>query len=246
MSDQKIQELIDNGYDFHAMDYIREAWEIFKKNAGSFIGFFLLFIVISAFSGVIPVVGTIANYLVVAPIGMVGFYIVANLIQRQKNADFGDFFKGTQYIGQLALMSLVLIAIYALIFSPTIISLYRTGVIDWYRELMADPFGGLESTPPFTTNNFLMLGLNILPLLYFQVAYMWSPHFIVFHKKGFWESMELSRRLITRQWFSVFRLLLTWIGLFMLVGLFMALLIGVGSATSMVLGGLLVLLVRML
>ena len=32
MSDQKIQELIENGYSFNAMDYIRESWDIFKKH----------------------------------------------------------------------------------------------------------------------------------------------------------------------------------------------------------------------
>ena len=240
MSDQKIQELIENGYSFNAMDYIREAWEIFKNHSGIFIGFFFVFIFISGFSGVIPVIGTFLNYLIISPVGVVGFYIVAYMIQRQENISFSDFFKGVEHVKELALMSLVLYGIYILVFSPTLISLYRSGVIDWYREFMANPLAAMEETPPFTTNNFMMLGLNILPLLYFQVAYMWAPHLIIFHKKGFWDSLETSRQLITREWFSVFRLVLTWIGIFLLLGLGMALLIGLGSATSMVIGGLLV------
>jgi hypothetical protein len=76
-------------------------------------------------------------------------------------------------------------------------------------------------------------------LLYFQVAYMWAPHFIVFQKKGFWDGLETSRRLITRQWFSVFRLALVWIGIFILMGLGMALVIGLGAAASVVVGALL-------
>lgn len=240
LSDQKIQDLIDDGYSFTAMDYIREAWAIFKKHAGSFIGFFIVFLFLTMFVSFIPFIGPIANYLVISPVGTVGFYIVAYMIQRKENFSFGDFFKGFEYVGPLMLMSLVLYGIYILVFSPTIISLYRSGVLEWYQNLLSDPMSGMDEMPPFTANNGIMLALNILPLLYFHVAYMWAPHFIVFQKKGFWDGLETSRKLITRQWFSVFRLMLAWMGIFIAITLVMGLLVGLGAVTSMFLSGFLI------
>lgn len=243
MSDQKIQQLIDDGYEFEAMAYIREAWSIFRKEPGSFIGFFLVFMVISGVAGLLPLyIGPLVNYLIIAPVGAAGFYLVAHMIKRGESFTFSDFFKGVEYVKPLALMSLVLYGIYILLFSPSLISLYQTGVIDWYREILQNPFQVSEdlTVPPFSRNNVLILLLNFLPLLYVQVAYMWAPHFIIFYKKGFWDGLETSRQLITRKWFSVFKLILSWIGIFLVIGLGMGLLISLGAVTSMVLSAVLI------
>ena len=44
----------------------------------------------------------------------------------------------------------------------------------------------------------------IIPAIYLSVAYLFTTFFIVFHDKGFWEAMELSRKIITKNWFAFF------------------------------------------
>lgn len=48
----------------------------------------------------------------------------------------------------------------------------------------------------------------IIPGIYLSVAYYFAPYFIVFGKMGFWEAMETSRRMVHREWFSIFGLIL--------------------------------------
>ncbi len=239
MSDAKIQELIDDGYEFNAMTYIREAWGLFKKQSGNFIGVFFVYILITMILGLIPFVGQIATYLVAAPLFSAGIFIVSSQIQREESVSFADFFKGTKYLAQLALMSLVMYLIFIAVFSPTVFSLANSGVIEWYGELLANPFNLERDPPPFELRHLWILLLNLLPLLYFVVAYMWAPHFIIFKNKGFWDAMETSRQLITREWLSVFTLMLSWFGIFLLVGLGFALVIGITSAILPFLGVLL-------
>jgi hypothetical protein len=53
---------------------------------------------------------------------------------------------------------------------------------------------------------FIALGLValIVPGIYLAVAYTFVPLFIVFAKMEFWDSMELSRKLITVKWWNIF------------------------------------------
>ncbi len=51
---------------------------------------------------------------------------------------------------------------------------------------------------------FIILGFFafIIPAIYLSVAYLFTTFFIVFHEKDFWEAMELSRKIITKNWFA--------------------------------------------
>ena len=65
----------------------------------------------------------------------------------------------------------------------------------------------------------------IIPGIYLLVGYLFAPLFIVFGKMEFWDAMETSRRLIHKEWFSIF-LFLILLGIFNLLGV-LALGIGV-------------------
>ena len=53
---------------------------------------------------------------------------------------------------------------------------------------------------------FIALGLVafIVPGIYLAVAYTFAPLFIVFAKMEFWDSMEFSRKLVTKRWWNIF------------------------------------------
>jgi len=84
----------------------------------------------------------------------------------------------------------------------------------------------------FVTIGFFCL---ILPGIYLAVAYSFSGILAVDKGLGFWEAMETSRKVITRNWWRVFGLLLLSIPLFILgalalgVGIFVAIPVFAGA-----------------
>lgn len=58
----------------------------------------------------------------------------------------------------------------------------------------------------------------IIPGIYLSVAYTFAIFFIIFEKLDFWEAMEASRKIVAREWFSVFVLVIA-LGLLNFLGL---------------------------
>lgn len=71
---------------------------------------------------------------------------------------------------------------------------------------------------------FLGFLLLIIPGIYLFTAYYFAPFFVIFGKLNFWESMEMSRKLIHKEWFGIFGLVII-LGLINILG---ALALGVG------------------
>lgn len=206
---RRIEELIETGYEFSASRYLEEGWKLFRQHAGSFIGFMLLYFVISFCANLIPVIGIMISMLIIGPALVVGYYIVAHQLQQQKNPPFEDFFKGFNFVTPLAFQTIIVYVILLMAYSPSIISLNQAGVIDWYMEVLKNPTNPPDSLPHIPSSTTGIFFLNMIPVMYLVVSYLWSHHFIVFYGAGFWEALELSRRLITRRWFTVFSLPLT-------------------------------------
>lgn len=66
----------------------------------------------------------------------------------------------------------------------------------------------------FITIGFIFL---IIPGIYLAVAYSATAHLIVFRKMDFWEAMEASRKLVSKEWFSIFGFMIV-LGLINLCG----------------------------
>jgi uncharacterized membrane protein len=73
---------------------------------------------------------------------------------------------------------------------------------------------------------FVVIGLVLLliPGIYLGVAYAWTVMFIVFAGKEFWPAMELSRKVISKKWFTFF-------GFFIVLGL-----INIAGAIALIVG----------
>jgi len=99
-------DLCDIDYEVNSMDYLKTGWETFKKNAGPFVGFTALFIVINMVIGAIPIIGNLISMGINGPL-MAGFYLVAFKIFKNKQTVFGDFFKGFDFFLPLFLAGLV-------------------------------------------------------------------------------------------------------------------------------------------
>ncbi len=174
--DAKCEKLIAEGYEFKFGEYINKGFELFKKNAGGFIGYLLIVMIISFVLTFVPVVGALAS-VVILPALYAGFFIVGKKILHDEPYEFGDFFKGFDYLLHLFLGN-------------------------------------------FIVGIFVAIGivLLIIPGIYLGVAYAWVSLFIVFAGKEFWPAMELSRKVISKKWFSFLGFLIV-LGLINLAGL---------------------------
>ena len=64
----------------------------------------------------------------------------------------------------------------------------------------------------------------VLPGIYLTVGYVFTPFYIVFANMSFWEAMESSRKLVHREWFSIFGFLIV----LLIINLIGALALGIG------------------
>lgn len=156
----KIEKMVAEDYEFKFNDYINQGFDIFKKYPGGFIGYLLLLMLIGIACAVIPILGYIVS-IVISPALYAGIFIVGKKIVHDEPFEFGDFFKGFDYVIQLFLGNLI-------------VSIFVT----------------------------IGFALCIIPGIYLAVAYLWVVMFIVFAGQEFWPAMELSRKVITKNWFS--------------------------------------------
>lgn len=195
----RIDEIILNGYNFNFGDYISRGFALLQKNLGGFILFSLVFIVLSSVISFIPYLGTVANSLFISPALTVGFYIVAHKLDKVEQTEFGDFFKGFDFIGQLALTALVMGLIVLATLIPFGLSVANTGIFEWFMDAQQNPVN-IGDPPSLPAWSYLLL----IPAIYLSLAYSWSYMFVVFHNMSFWDAMESSRKLITQKWLMYF------------------------------------------
>ena len=208
----RINAITEEDYHFDLGDYISRGFTLFQKSAGNFIGFAFLAGMILVVASLIPFIGSLLSNLILTPALMVGGYLAAHKLDRDEPLEFGTFFKGFDYLGQLALAALVTNLIILSSFIPMLIVWYLTGTFDWVWNAIENPLATAEP-PSFPLWSFLLLA----PAVYFSIAYSWAYHFIVFYGMEFWDAMETSRKIVSKKW-----------GLFFLFFLALGLLVGLG------------------
>ncbi len=197
----KIDKIIQEANDFKLGDYLGRGFELFQKDMGGFVVFALIFFIVSMVIGVIPFVGSIANTFFIGPALTAGIYLVARQLDRGEPTEFGQYFKGFDFIGQLALAAFVITVFTLLVMVPFIITVWDPAWLEWYQEYLQNPTEPrleLLNFPPFWA--YLLL----LPVLYLTISYSFTYHFIIFHRLDFWSAMEASRRLLTKHFFMFF------------------------------------------
>ncbi len=184
-----IDKLIGQGFEFKHSKYIQDGFEIFKKNIGGFVGFTgafyaIVFVISLSTNGLgetsgSPLVANIGSILInlIQPMFLAGVLLVVNDIMKGNVPEFGRFFEGTKFWGQLIILSLVM---------------------------------GLLT--------FVGLVFLIIPGIYLAVGYTFANMFVVFLGYDFWTSMELSRKIITKNWWPFLGFLLV-LGLINIVGI---------------------------
>ncbi len=221
---QKLQNHLANGYEVKIGDYISRGWEIFKSNMGGYIGYFVLYGIIAVICNFIPLVNILSS-IIITPCLMFGFHLVSNQISEKKVIpEFGTFFNGFQHVGKLALIALITLAVVIVCFLPAGIS---AGISAFSN--MKDSTAMLTS---LLSSSIPLLSIGVLVMLYFIVSWSFAGLIAVFHNKEAWAAMETSRKLISKNWFMMFLLIIV-IGLISLSGV---ILLGFGLLFTIPLG----------
>lgn len=207
----RIEERTEQGYEFELGEYINQGWDFFKQKGMLFVLFFIVFFAISFVVRQIPFFGGIAGWIVTVPLA-VGPALACNLLSRGREPEFGDFFQGFKFIGQLLLTSLIqaLISMTALI--PFFIFMGITlgsFFIDFFQMVSStsdpDPEQMLNMfQDSFSAGTILIGFLLFLPAVFVSIIYKFAGFNVVFFQDEFWPALEHSRKLIQQKFFQFF------------------------------------------
>jgi uncharacterized membrane protein len=186
---QKINSLMQQGYDLNVTECISQGWKILNQNLGGFIGFVLLSVLLCFASLCLCGIP-----LLFAGNLFAGFYIVAMKIQKQQPVTFENFFDGfrNSNFPQILLETLVIGAITAVIYIPV------------YAVQLSLQFSNMQNTDP---GKFLIVyGLASLigwiALMFIGIIYMFAIPLIIDQRIEFWPAMETSRKIVMQRWAS--------------------------------------------
>lgn len=198
-------ELLAHGYDFNMGKYMGDGWDLFKKGAGSYIGFTVVFFVIVMVLVFIPFVNMLVSVFEYVMIS--GIFIYSRNLLNGKG-EFANFFEGFNSFGQIFLFMLVMLAFTMPAVIIFIIYLLPDGFMNSAMNGFADAeFLAEELLASFQENIgaiiFLYIAL-LLYVIYLYISYSFTLVLIVDRKMRFWDAMELSRKVVAKNFFSFF------------------------------------------
>lgn len=197
---------------------LSDGWNLVSKNLGYYILGAIITAVISAGVGIIPFVGGIVNNLILSPCLMGGAIYVTWRISNGKGwTDFGDMFKGFNFLQPIAISTLIqgviTIALMLLVFFnflPELIDIFKLSQsADMFtkQERLGNAFLDLIRNSKFVVS-LLLLAVG---LLFISVLWVFKIHFIIIYKMQAWPAMEMSRRIARHNFFQL-------LGFFILMG----------------------------
>jgi hypothetical protein len=215
-----IQRVIDEGYEFKFGDYISKGFNLIGRDAGGFIGYFLVIMLLYLASFFIPIVGPLA-FAVISPVLIIGFAHVAHRHATGRPTTFNDFFRGFDKFGELFLTALLTTLLAIAFVMPGYIMIFlgavtATGAGALSGSDFVDPADMLGAFATIFSNGMVIAGilLSLIPAAYISVVFSWSTYFVWFYDMRAWDAMQASRRMIHKQfwWMLLFLIAVGFIG----------------------------------
>lgn len=202
--DQLTHEILSRGYSINIGSCITRGFNAVKARYGVCLGASLLIMLCNQASGMLPILGIFLSLIFTGPLtaGMNQFFI--NVI-RGDPATIADAFSGFKtgfwrYCGTMLSMML-LFAICA----------FPAGLYAGIRSANGD----FVSEPVFWS----LVAIALVVMVYLGVAFNFALYLATDLQLSPWASLQVSRRVVSRHWFSVFALLVVAF-LLMMLGIF--------------------------
>ena len=201
---KSIEELRETKGTFSIGRAISDGWRLVSQHLGYYIGAGLITVIISMCVGFLPYAGTVINNLIVNPCFTASAIFITWRISKGYGwTDFGDMFKGFNYLTPVLIATLIQSFIMILIgvlcfFSliPELVELWELSQGSGAYENQ-DELAVLAQSIFFNAKTILLFCLFILAILLLSAVWAFKIHFIVVYKMDAWPAMELSRRITT-------------------------------------------------
>jgi len=222
-ADQIYARVVAGGVSIGIGESIGRGWELVSGNFGLAVGATAIWVLCNI-AGAIPCLGILIT-LGVTPVVQAGLYRLFLKLHRGEPAEFGDAFSAfsTSYLQVFlyALVQLILLAVaavpgYALMFFGNLMAHRSDGA-----SLLLSLVGVLLILPP---------------TIYLAMSWAFAPLIIVDKGLDFWPAMELSRKVVAKNFFGTFALFFV-CGLIFLAGV-MALCLGIFVAAPLALAAI--------
>lgn len=197
-----LTELQTENSTFSIGQALSDGWNLVSKSLGYYILGGVIAIGVGLGVGVIPFVGGIINNLILSPCLMGGAVYVTWRISNGKGwTDFGDMFKGFNYLQPIVISTLIQFVISMIIallvffnFLPELIDVFKSSQsADMFtrQEEISRAFLQLIRDGKFIVSLLLLM----VTLLFITVLWAFKTHFIIIYKMQAWPAMEMSRRI---------------------------------------------------
>ena len=224
---QIADDLIARSTPLDVFGCLGQSFELWKANFLPLVGVTLLVVLIQTVAGMIPFLGFIAGlFLNGVFYGGLYYYYLGKV--RGEPREVGDAFAGfTRAFVPLMLATLLstalIIAVMIPFFAPVFLFIAKAAL------------SGHAGTPPqLSVLAVCSILLGLLPLIYLSISWVFTFVLIIDKGLGPWTAMEVSRRVVTRQWIRVFFVLLFG-GILTMLGL-VGLIIGIIFTMPLVFG----------
>ncbi|MEO6004206.1 MAG: GYF domain-containing protein [Opitutus sp.] len=192
-------DLISRTRPLDAFSCLERSFNLWKQNFLPLVGVTLLVLILQGMLSMVPIIGSIAGlFLNGVFYGGLYYYYLGKMRGEPRTA--GDVFAGFSR-GFVPLMLATLMTT-LLSFAAIIIA---AGPV--FLPLIRGAMSGAPmptSLPEFGTLSILGLVLAAILAIYLSIAWAFTFALIIDHGLGAWTAMEVSRRVVTKQWFRVF------------------------------------------
>ncbi len=193
----RLDSISQNGYNFKLGNYISQGFNILGKNAGLFVIYFCVCIVIYIVLGAIPLLGSLVSFLISSSL-VAGFYIVAGKTFNNENATFANFFDGFNVWAQLLLTSIIggLLSVLAILPAMfyLIITIGFAGLTE-INDFSDSPLGVLTGANLFIVFILFFLGAMV------SLLFIYAPLFVYFEKLSAWDAIVASAKVVSKNIF---------------------------------------------
>lgn len=176
------------------------SFEFWKANLLPLVGATVVMMLVQMAASFIPILGLLSGLLLNGVFyGGLYYYYLGKM--RGEPRTLGDIFAGFSkaFVPLMlanVLTALLICAVMAPFFGP------------FFFEIIKAVMAGSQEPPDLSGASVGMIFLGLIPVLYLGVGWAFTFALVIDKGLGPWTAMEVGRRLVTRQWFRVFFVLL--------------------------------------